>query len=114
VHLLFESIDLGLLGGLVAGLLDILEQVRTAADEVLMAEAPVVGLLALLGGVDADGFVLHLAEAVEVELTDEGAEVVVLEVSWDDGRGECIGILDDEGRAVLVPFANVWRAVVDH
>ena len=114
MDLLLEGIDLGLLSGLVAGLLDILEQARTAADEVLVAEAPVVGLLALLGGVDADGLVLHLAKAVEVELTDEGAEIVVFEVSRDDGRGEGIGILDDEGCAVRIPFANVWRAVVDH
>ena len=109
-----EGVDLGLVGDLVAGLLDVLEQIGASTAETLVTEAPVVGLLGLSASIDADGFILHLAESVKIELADEGAKVVVFEVPWNDGRCECIGILDNKSGAVLAPFANFAWAIVDH
>ena len=114
LNLLLEGIDLGLLGNLVAGLLDVLEQIGASTEEILVAESPVVGLLVGSDSVDADGLILHLAEPVEVELTDEGAEVVMLEVPWNNLGCERVRILDNEGCAIFTPFANVRRAIVDH
>jgi hypothetical protein len=46
--------------------------------------------------IDADRIGLDFAESVKVELTDEGAEVIVLEKLRDDIRRKGVWIFDDK------------------
>ena len=66
-----------------------------------MLEPPILGGSLFIHVVETDSFVFAFAKAVEVELTDEGGEVVVLEEHGDDGRGEGVNVFDDEGETVL-------------
>mmetsp|Transcript_25891 Transcript_25891/g.57527 ORF Transcript_25891/g.57527 Transcript_25891/m.57527 type:complete len:266 (+) Transcript_25891:997-1794(+) len=95
------------------GALDFLEEVAPASLELLVVEGNVLGR----GGVEVgvpDGLGLHLAEAVEVQLTGEGAELVVVKVLRDDARGKDIGILDDEHFAVVRPRGDGRVTGVNH
>ena len=60
------------------GLANLGQEVRTAAEEAIVLESPVLGFLTVFGVLDAERVTLNLAESVKVELTDKGAKVVVL------------------------------------
>lgn len=105
-------------GGLALGAgrpLDLREEVLPPPPEVLVAEPPELAGLRLQLVVDAEGVgELHLPEAVEVELPDEGGELVVLEELGDYHRLEEVRVLDYEGEPVFRPAADFRVARVDH
>ena len=103
------------IGGVAAagGTLDFFKEVAPASLELLVVEGNVLGR----GGVEVgvpDGFGLHLAEAVEVQLTGEGAELVVVKVLRNDASGKDVGVLDDEHLAVVRPRGDGRVTSVNH
>jgi hypothetical protein len=62
------------------------QQIHATSDKAFVLESPPLRTLVIVV-IDADRVGLDFAESVEVELTDEGAEVVVLEeLRYDVGR----------------------------
>lgn len=81
-------------------------QLGTTSLELVVAELPPAGRLHA-ASITEGGVALDLSETVEVELTDEGREVVVLEELRDVLGGEGHGILNHEGIASFRPTSNV-------
>lgn len=69
------------------GSLNFFEEIVPPPLELLVEEGHVLGGVFVKVGI-ADGFGLDFAKAIEVELSGEGAEFVVVEVLRDDGGCE--------------------------
>ena len=88
------------------GPLNLLEKIAPTPLEVLVVKGDVLGRARIKVAV-ANGLGLHLAKAIEIELTREARELVVIKVLRDDLRGKEIRVLDDEHVSVGGPGGSL-------
>ena len=60
------------------------------------------------------GYVRALSEAVSVQLTDEGANVVVLEIGWQNVLRKCVWVADDKRVALRRPADGPLSRFITH